>query len=74
MKTLGNVEIDRHVLRLSADSSQLEDVVNPHELTDEQLMLTTPILYGFSLSDKTWRGLSSFFPSLSDTDLLSFLS
>ena len=36
----------------------------PHqsvELTEEELMLTPPVLYGFSLSDKTWRKL---FPSL----------
>ena len=24
-------------------------------LTDEQLLLATPVLYGFSLSDKLWR-------------------
>lgn len=57
VKTLENVDIDRHVLRLSAEASEQADVVQADELTDEQLMLTTPILYGFSLSDKSWRML-----------------
>lgn len=57
VKTLENVDIDRHVLRLSAEASERGDVVQADELTDEQLMLTTPILYGFSLSDKSWRML-----------------
>ena len=25
------------------------------ELTEEELMLASPVLYGFSLSDKIWR-------------------
>ena len=29
-------------------------------LTDDQLMLATPVLYGFSLADKLWR--MSMFP------------
>jgi hypothetical protein len=29
------------------------------ELTDEQLLLATPLLYGFSLSDKLWRACLS---------------
>jgi hypothetical protein len=29
------------------------------ELTDEQLLVATPLLYGFSLSDKLWRACLS---------------
>ncbi|CAL1706451.1 unnamed protein product [Somion occarium] len=60
-KTLSNVDIDRHVLRLSTGTSQQEEIVEAKDLTDEQLMLTTPILYGFSLSDKIWLEFTSDF-------------
>ena len=53
-KTLTGVEIDRHVLRTAASVKQEAEAKLP-ELTDDNLMLTTPILYGFSLSDKQWR-------------------
>lgn len=58
IKTLKNVDIDRHVLRLSGKESQQEGCIDAGDLTDDDLMLTTPILYGFSLSDKTWRTCS----------------
>ena len=39
----------------------LKDGKNGAEsLTDEDLLLASPILYGFSLSDKLWRRLSAF--------------
>ncbi|KAI0786664.1 P-loop containing nucleoside triphosphate hydrolase protein [Abortiporus biennis] len=53
-KTLAGGEIDRHVLRLTAGTDQQEQAIDKDDLTDEHLMLTTPILYGFSLSDKLW--------------------
>ena len=53
-KTLAGVEIDRHALR-TATAGKQETETAPPELSDDQLMLTTPILYGFSLSDKQWR-------------------
>ena len=53
-KTLKGVEIDRHHLRLTAGTAKQEQCVDAKELTDDILMLTTPIVYGFSLADKTW--------------------
>jgi len=36
------------------DTTELEDT-----LSDDQLLLASPILYGFSLSDKLWRACCS---------------
>ena len=69
-KTLAGVEIDRHVLRLTAGTAKQEQFVNPKELTDDILMLTTPILYGFSLSDKTWRTQQNFLAQWANSELI----
>ena len=37
-------------------------------LTDDQLLLATPILYGFSLADKLWRESTSIIPTLYSAD------
>lgn len=39
------------------------------ELTDDELILTSPVVYGFSLSDKIWRK-----PSLDRTNWLDLLT
>lgn len=54
LKTLSGVDIDRHVLRVTGGVPQQEEPVKPEDLTDDELMLTTPIVYGFSLADKLW--------------------
>lgn len=33
-------------------------VVQDRDLTDDELLLTSPIVYGFSLMDKIWRECS----------------
>ncbi|KAI0075769.1 P-loop containing nucleoside triphosphate hydrolase protein [Panus rudis PR-1116 ss-1] len=53
-KTLSGDEIDRHVLRLNTGTTQQAEIVEAKDLADEHLLLTTPIVYGFSLSDKLW--------------------
>ncbi|THH28748.1 hypothetical protein EUX98_g5449 [Antrodiella citrinella] len=54
-KTLSGVEIDRHALRnMNIATFKPDPEASLPELSDDQLMLTTPILYGFSLSDKQW--------------------
>ena len=46
----------------------LEDGKNGAEsLTNEDLLLASPILYGFSLSDKLWRRCSAF-PASTSSD------
>ncbi|KAH9835014.1 P-loop containing nucleoside triphosphate hydrolase protein [Rhodofomes roseus] len=52
-KTLDGKEIDKHARRagVSADGQTGSEV---RELTDDELLLTTPIVYGFSLTDKQW--------------------
>ncbi|TCD68283.1 hypothetical protein EIP91_011249 [Steccherinum ochraceum] len=52
-KSLSGIEIDRHALRTSTTTPKVEPEAVT-ELTEDELMLTTPILYGFSLSDKLW--------------------
>ncbi|PCH36944.1 nucleoside triphosphate hydrolase protein [Wolfiporia cocos MD-104 SS10] len=53
-KTLSGEHIDRHAMRSqrSDDSQNTPDKIR--NLSDEELLLTTPIVYGFSLSDKQW--------------------
>lgn len=50
-KTLSGQDIDRHALR---DGAIAEESLDSRELTEEELILTSPIVYGFSLSDKYW--------------------
>lgn len=50
-KTLSGQDIDRHALR---DGAIAEESLESRELTEEELTLTSPIVYGFSLSDKYW--------------------
>ncbi|OCH84460.1 P-loop containing nucleoside triphosphate hydrolase protein [Obba rivulosa] len=49
-KTLSGQEIDRHALRSNPSPSSNEQT----QLTDDELLLTTPLVYGFSLGDKQW--------------------
>lgn len=56
-KNLAGRDIDRHVLRADANVLQ-EKLASVEELTEDELMLAPPNLYGFSLSDKDWRMLS----------------
>ena len=37
------------------------------ELTEDELMLTSPVIYGFSLSDKTWCTFPMFFRKHQDS-------
>ena len=52
VKTLSGQEIDRHALRANAAAADSSWEVR--DLTDEELILTSPIVYGFSFSDKQW--------------------
>ena len=50
-KTLSRQDIDRHAKRAGAtDTSAADPDARP--LTDEELLLTSPIVYGFSFTDK----------------------
>ncbi|KAI9068180.1 P-loop containing nucleoside triphosphate hydrolase protein [Trametes sanguinea] len=49
-KTLSGQDIDRHARRATASASTPDPDARP--LTDEELLLTSPIVYGFSFSDK----------------------
>ena len=49
-KNLAGQEIDRHAARANGVAPGLDT----RELTDEELLLTSPIVYGFSFSDKQW--------------------
>ncbi|KAI0771305.1 P-loop containing nucleoside triphosphate hydrolase protein [Trametes elegans] len=50
-KTLSGQEIDRHARRAAATTTPDPDA---RPLTDEELLLTSPIVYGFSFTDKQW--------------------
>ena len=52
-KTLDGKEIDKHARR-NGVSLEGQSAPGPRPLTDEELLLTTPIVYGFSLTDKHW--------------------
>ena len=49
-KNLAGQDIDRHAQRSQARLAEAD----MRELTDEELLLTSPIVYGFSFSDKQW--------------------
>ncbi|KAI0634500.1 P-loop containing nucleoside triphosphate hydrolase protein [Trametes polyzona] len=51
-KTLSGQDIDRHARR-AATNAAIPDA-DARELTDEELLLTPPIVYGFSFTDKQW--------------------
>ncbi|EPS96936.1 hypothetical protein FOMPIDRAFT_130886 [Fomitopsis schrenkii] len=52
-KTLDGKEIDKHARR-NGVLVEGQSVSGPRPLTDEELLLTTPIVYGFSLTEKHW--------------------
>ncbi|KAI1787039.1 P-loop containing nucleoside triphosphate hydrolase protein [Ganoderma leucocontextum] len=52
MKNLAGQDIDRHAQR--ANATAVVDATLNRELTDEELLLTSPIVYGFSFADKQW--------------------
>lgn len=58
-KNLAGQDIDRHAQR--ANATVVVDATSDRELTGEELLLTSPIVYGFSFSDKQWCE-SWFFP------------
>ena len=49
-KNLAGQDIDRHAQRSQARLAEAD----MRELTNEELLLTSPIVYGFSFSDKQW--------------------
>ncbi|KAH9903164.1 P-loop containing nucleoside triphosphate hydrolase protein [Cubamyces lactineus] len=49
-KTLSRQDIDRHARRAATGTSTVDPDARP--LTDEELLLTSPIVYGFSFTDK----------------------
>ena len=54
-KTLKGVEIDRAAIRAITGASPHDNPLGKLEdLTDDDLVLSPPTLYGFSLSDKQW--------------------
>ncbi|PCH35814.1 nucleoside triphosphate hydrolase protein [Wolfiporia cocos MD-104 SS10] len=58
-KTLSGRIIDRHSRRARQYGAKKDkNVEDIRELTDEELLLATPIVYGFSLSDKQWLEFS----------------
>ncbi len=56
-KTLSGQDIDRHARRAAVATSSTDP--DARELTDEELILTSPIVYGFGFADKQWREYSS---------------
>ena len=52
-KTLDGKEIDKHARR-NGFFMEGQSAPRPRPLNDEELLLTTPIVYGFSLNDKHW--------------------
>ncbi|KAI0816845.1 P-loop containing nucleoside triphosphate hydrolase protein [Trametes gibbosa] len=51
-KSLSGQEIDRHAKRAAATITGADP--DARDLTEEELLLTPPIVYGFSFSDKQW--------------------
>ena len=51
-KNLAGQDIDRHAQR--ANAVVVADPSTDRELTEEELLLTSPIVYGFSFADKQW--------------------
>ena len=61
-KTLLGEEVDRHIrprygsaVTIKKGSEVHENEVPWKRFSDENLLLTSPLVYGFSLSDKLWR-------------------
>ena len=50
-KNLAGQDIDRHAQRAQGAQASAD----ARELTDDELLLTPPIVYGFSFTDKQWR-------------------
>ncbi|KAI0697369.1 P-loop containing nucleoside triphosphate hydrolase protein [Cytidiella melzeri] len=57
-KTLKGVEIDRFSMRTTTAITSQDKLGKLEDLTDDDLMLSPPTLYGFSLSDKQWLEFS----------------
>lgn len=53
-RNLAGKDIDRHVMRTESSAEQ-EKLAWIDELSDDELMLAPPTLFGFSLADKEWR-------------------
>lgn len=55
-KALTGEDIDKHPRKFGASHSnaQKDDIAPESELSDQELMLASPITYGFSLADKQW--------------------
>ena len=60
-KTLSGQDIDRHAQRANASAAAN---VETRELTEEELLLTSPIVYGFSFADKQWRECGPSVPTI----------
>ncbi|KZT08241.1 P-loop containing nucleoside triphosphate hydrolase protein [Laetiporus sulphureus 93-53] len=55
IRTLSGCVIDKHTLSTSlTTSSAWQSTTSIADLSEEELLLTTPVVYGFSLSDKRW--------------------
>ncbi|KAH9940253.1 P-loop containing nucleoside triphosphate hydrolase protein [Amylocystis lapponica] len=57
-KTLSGDEIDRHARRLGIMPVRQSTTDDTHKLTKEELVLASPVVYGFSLGDKQWLEFS----------------
>ena len=57
--------------QLNEAAVDTEDPVVAERLSERDLVLATPVIYGFSLTDKMWRKSITFpsFPSLTDTSV-----
>ena len=55
-------------------SSDMKTIEDTTKLDETELILSSPIVYGFSLSDKVWRALSPFPPWIfyADARLVEF--
>lgn len=63
IKTLDDVDIEKH--KTSYGKAEETDDPSISIVSDEHLLLTSPILYGFSLADKLWCTSSHNFCPLS---------
>lgn len=59
-KSLSGVDIDRYAMRTETETLQ-DRLATVDELSEDHLLLAPPNLYGFSLADKEWRELPTFF-------------
>ena len=53
-KDLAGQDIDRHAARARGVAPGTGSGTGSRPLTDEELLLTSPIVYGFSFGDKQW--------------------